>query len=117
MKRIGRAWRWLRAWWLLLWHPRNPILDDIAHEQNIARRPGGLCSPSESDAELRERILANVRMRQFTMVTARALIEALDAHHLTEDEVQEQLPVGVTIDDVRRRLVESVTGAPRMRSA
>lgn len=94
---MRRIWKWLRAWWLLFWYPRNPILDDIAHEQNIARKP------DESDVELRERVLRNFACRQFTMVTARALLEALDAHQLTEDEVQEQLPVGITIDEVRRR--------------
>ena len=98
---MRRIWKWLRAWWLLFWHPRNPILDDIlddiAHEQNITRKP------DESDVELRERVLRNFACRQFTMVTARALLEALDAHQLTEDEAQEQLPVGITIDEVRRR--------------
>lgn len=94
---MRRIWKWMRAWWLLFWHPRNPILDDIAHEQNIARKP------DESDVELRERVLRNFACRQFTMVTARALLEALDAHQLTEDEAQEQLPVGITIDEVRRR--------------
>ena len=98
---MRRIWKWLRAWWLLFWHPRNPILDDIlddiAREQNITRKP------DESDVELRERVLRNFACRQFTMVTARALLEALDAHQLTEDEAQEQLPVGITIDEVRRR--------------
>ena len=94
---MRRIWKWMRAWWLLFWHPRNPILDDIAHEQNITRKR------DESDVELRERVLRNFACRQFTMVTARALLEALDAHQLTEDEAQEQLPVGITIDEVRRR--------------
>ena len=98
---MRRIWKWMRAWWLLFWHPRNPILDDIlddiAREQNITRKP------DESDVELRERVLRNFACRQFTMVTARALLEALDAHQLTEDEAQEQLPVGITIDEVRRR--------------
>ena len=95
---MTRLWRWLRAWWLLFWNPRNTILDDIAAVQNIGRRD------AESDAELRERILASVSMRQFTLATARTLLEALDAHHITEDEVQEQLPVGLTIDEVRRHV-------------
>ena len=63
-------------------------------------------APGESVAAFRARLVGATTLRpaRGTVAHARPLIEALDAHEITEDEVLAELPVGVTLDMVRAEL-------------
>ena len=93
----------LGAQWLVH-RARAQRLDVIGRQAEIlglARLPG------ESNSMLRMRItrLTSVHPGRGSIAHARSLVDALDAHQLTEDEVLADLPAGLTIDAVRAELL------------
>ena len=87
-----------------------PVRRARAQRLDVLYRQGAILglslAPGESVAAFRARLVGATTLRPAggTGANARSLIEALDAHEITEDEVLAELPVGVTLDMVRAEL-------------